>query len=752
MKYCLNSRNVFCAILLMLWPLTVIAEQNRPSVGLVLAGGGARGIAHVGVIKALEELQIPVDAVAGTSMGALVGGLYASGRGVDELGTIVQTMDWQRAFEDRVPRSQLSQRRKSDDFGYPAEVQMSIKDGDITFPLGVVQGQQVRQMIKELMLPVADISDFDLLPTPFRAVATDIETGQAYVFSEGDIVTALRASMSLPGLLAPVPHENLLLVDGGMANNIPVDVARQMGADRLIVVDIGTPLKKRAEITSLLSVADQVLGFLTRTNSLGQLSLMADSDVLVRPDLQGVGMLDFDQQQTIMDSGYRATMALADQLAPLRLAAQPWRAYLASRQPRTPLSPEINFLVVDNNSAITDEMIEVYISQPMGELLDRALLLDDIATIYALDYWESIDYEVVERDGQTGLLLRAKEKSWGGDRLSIGLNLLTDLEGSSDITVGSSYLWKGLNSKAAELYVRGQLGDVVSLSGEFYQPLDLRSRFFVAPYMGYKDYQVLSVGPEYDVDVIVGAWRVRDFTAELSVGANVSTGSQLRAGVFRGLGEYREDVAVTDSLPTGSYDEAGAYVSYRLDNVDNLFLPTSGVIAYLEYEQYLRDWGADKDFERLLVFGQGAFSFGHELRNTVLFTTKLGQTWSASNEPQNYFQLGGLFNSSGLAQDFYSGRQMGFLMARYQRKLSDDSVIPLNMPIYAGVSLEGGQLWSHRDEMDFGDLLVSGSLYLAIDSPLGPIHLAYGRTEESQDAIYLSLGWPFSAGGNRLRR
>jgi len=220
----------------------------------------------------------------------------------DELKEVVFTMDWETAFEDSVERGKLPMRRKNDDYDYPSQVQLSYSDGGISLPLGIVEGQQVRLMIKELMKNTAEIDDFDRLPTPFRAVATDIETGDAYVFRDGDIVTAMRASMSLPGILAPVEHDGRLLIDGGLANNIPVDVVRTMGTNRLIAIDIGTPLKARDEINSLLSVADQVLGFLTRKNSLYQLETLETDDLLIRPELGGTGMLDFEKFEELADA------------------------------------------------------------------------------------------------------------------------------------------------------------------------------------------------------------------------------------------------------------------------------------------------------------------------------------------------------------------------------------------------------------------------------------------------------------------
>ncbi len=740
-----NSRITQILLLFLLFSCGVLQaqENTRPSVGLVLAGGGARGIAHAGVITALEEMHIPVDAIAGTSMGALVGGLYATGMSGEELREVIFTMDWEEAFQDSVDRGELPMRRKNDDYDYPSQVQLSFKDGGVALPLGIVQGQQVRLMIKELMKDAADVDDFDELPTPFRAVATDIETGDAYVFSDGNIVTAMRASMSLPGLLTPVEHDGRLLVDGGLANNIPVDVARNMNIDRLIVIDIGTPLMDRDEITSLLSVADQVLGFLTRKNSLYQLETLTEKDLLIRPTLEGVGMLDFDQQAVIYQSGYDAAMSLKDELLSLSVDDEAWNQYIAQRHILTPIDTSVRFVDVENDSRVSDEMIRRRITQPIGKPLDRDQLLQDIAKIYALGYWQLIDFEVQRREEGQGLLIKAKSKAWGGNKLKFGLSLITDMDGTSEFNLGASYSLKGLNALGGEAYARAQFGDTILLSGEFYQPLDLDSRFFVVPYLGWQDRQVLTLGPEFSSEDVVGQWRVRDLRGQLAVGVNLFTSSEFRLGAFRGYGEYEVDVASDPSLIEDTFNEGGVFVSYRFDSLDNSFFPTSGVFVYANVERQDENLGASNDFDNWQFFGQAAYSFGRDNGNTVLLTGRLAQSEDAANEPQNYYQLGGLFNLSGVSQNFYSGRQMAFVMAQYQRRLSDRSVLPIDMPVYAGLSIEGGQLWSEHSDIDYSDIITSGSIYLAIDSPLGPIYFAYGRTNESQDAIYLSLGWPF---------
>lgn len=746
-----STRLLFICLAITLLPsLAVRAEED---VVLVLAGGGARGIAHVGAIAALEELQVPVKAIAGTSMGALVGGLYAQGMDARQLREVVETMAWDEAFEDSVERDNLPQRRKEDDYDYPASLSLALNEGGLSIPLGIVQGQQVRQMIKDLSPNAEHIDDFDRLPTPYRAVATDIESGDAYIFSGGDIVTAMRASMSLPGLLAPVEHDGRLLVDGGLAMNIPVSVGRELGGKRLIVIDIGTPLRDRSEINNLLDVGDQMINFLTRKNSIEQLGLLSERDLLINPDLSGIGMLDFELSSEIYQRGYDATMAMREALQALALDDAGWERYLAGRSMTAPGEPVIDRIDIFDDSPLRADVIRVRLSQQLGQRLDRQQLRADMEDIYALDHWQIIDYDVVSTEEAGNVLeIHATAKSWGDNDLKFGLNLVTALDGSSEINIGASYLWKGISDLGGELYARGQVGDTILFGAEFYQPLEVRGRYFIAPYVGYRDYDATTLGPEYSPGDPVGIWRVRRLTSQFDAGWNVLRNSQLRLGLFRNIGEYRTDVEVGGDLPEDRFDEGGIAASLRYDRLDNAYFPTRGGFLYAEYQLLRDELGADSDFERWQAITQGAFSFGRKDRNTLIFTGRTGQTLDAANTPANYFQLGGLFNLSGLSHNQLSGRQTAFAMAQYQRRLSDTSVLPFDVPAYLGASIEGGQVWSERADVDVGDFMSAGSIYLAVDSPLGPLYLAYGRSEDSQDAIYLALGWPFLNNQFRMGR
>ncbi|MEN9807324.1 MAG: hypothetical protein RL756_1844, partial [Pseudomonadota bacterium] len=247
---------------------------GAPRVGLVLSGGGARGLAHIGVIKYLEENNIHVHAIAGTSMGSVIGGMYASGMNAAQLEQVARTLDWRGAFDDNTSREQQDYRRKREDFDFLIGARLRFKEGKLGIPMGAIEGQRLNLLLHDLVKQVSGINDFDQLPIPYRAVASDIVTGDAVILERGDLAVAMRASMSIPGVFTPIELDGHLLVDGGIAKNIPVDVVQDMGVDRLIVIDIGTPLAPRDKLGNVLALMDQLTTIMTRKNSEQQIAKM----------------------------------------------------------------------------------------------------------------------------------------------------------------------------------------------------------------------------------------------------------------------------------------------------------------------------------------------------------------------------------------------------------------------------------------------------------------------------------------------
>ena len=314
----------------------VSAQQGvphaRPKIGLVLAGGGAKGAAHVGVIKVLEELGVPIDYIAGTSMGAIVGGLYASGLSSDELATAIISIDWNDIFDDKPPRANRDFRRKLDDEGFLVRYKLGFKDGSFQFPRGVNNGQKLELVLRDYSKKAFRINNFDKLPIPFRAVATDIETGETVILGSGDLAKAMRASMAVPGVFPPVENNGRLLVDGGLADNVPIDVARKMGADILIVVGFPEQLKKRGELNNAVSIVVQSLDLLISQNSRIQLKTLRPQDVYIEPALGDIGAISFDRAAEAIPIGEQAARDVAEKLENL---ARPRKALQLGGSPST---------------------------------------------------------------------------------------------------------------------------------------------------------------------------------------------------------------------------------------------------------------------------------------------------------------------------------------------------------------------------------------------------------------------------------
>ncbi len=543
-------RRLLFALLLLL-PLGAWGEHST-EIGLVLSGGAARGLAHIGVLKALDEQGIHVDAIAGTSMGAVIGGLYAAGYTPKELEQLALGLDWKEALSDSPPRVDVPFRRKQDDRDFLVKQKLSFRDdGTLGLPLGAIQGQNLSMLLESLLVHTSDTRDFDQLAIPFRAVATDISTGEKVVFSKGHLPQAIRASMSIPAVFAPVEVNGKLLVDGGMVDNIPVDVARQMGVDVVIVVDIGNPLLDRKQLATVVDMLNQSITLMTRKNSEAQLATLKSSDILVQPPLSGYSSTDFGRVPQLIDAGYRATSILAPRLAALHKPAD--AQAVALNEARTPgeRQPVIDRIEVENNSKVSDDVILHYIRQPLGEHLDLDRLQRDMSTLYGLDYFDQVQYRVVHRKDGNALVIHAYGKRGGTDYLRLGLNLSDDLRGDSTFNVGGSYRMNGINRLGAEWLTRLQIGDQQELYSEFYQPLDVGSRYFVAPYLFNEAQNVEAT----DNDDPIAEYRLERYGYGLNLGRQIANNGEIRLGVAQAFGKADVRVGEQD-LPDFHFTEA----------------------------------------------------------------------------------------------------------------------------------------------------------------------------------------------------
>ena len=726
-------RRLLSCLFLCLCPLMLFAaEAAKPKVGLVLSGGAARGLAHVGVLKALEEQGIHIDAIAGTSMGAVIGGLYASGYKIDELEKLALSIDWQEALSDAPEREDVPFRRKQDDRDFLVKQKLSFRDdGSLGLPLGVIQGQNLALLLESLLAHSSDIRDFDKLPIPFRAVATDIVNGEKVVFRKGHLPQVIRASMSIPAVFAPVEINGQLLVDGGMVDNIPVDVAREMGVDIVIVVDIGTPLRGRKQLNTVFDILNQSITLMTRSNSEVQLASLNSDDILIQPALASYGATDFGRSLDIINAGYRATQVLEKRLASLR---QPTDVQLAEARTAEERTPVITAIKIENDSKIGDSVIRYYIRQPIGEPLDLGRLQRDMGTLYGLDYFDQVQYRVVHKGQERTLVISAKGKRSGTDYLRLGLNLSDDMRGDSAFNIGASYRINGINQLGAEWLTRVQLGDKQELYSEFYQPLDAGSRYFVAPYINARSQNVEAI---LDNDPIA-EYRLERYGFGLNFGRQIGNSGEIRVGVGEAWGEANVRIGDQD-LPSTSFNEGFYDIKYSFDSLDNVYFPHSGEDIALSVRQFEPGLGSDERYRQWEFKLDKALSSGPD---TWILGGRYGRTLDTANVVTSSFLLGGARQLSGFREDAISGQNISLMRAVYYRRLTPRSYLPFDFPLYAGASLERGRAWNNDNELDSG-YINAASIFIGFDTPLGPLNFSYGFNDDDQKALYLNLGQTF---------
>lgn len=704
-----------------------VPGASRPTVGLALSGGGARGVSHIGVLRVLEQLDVPVDYIAGTSMGAVVGGLYASGLSVDQLEEIVNNTDWKAIFKDELPRPYRTFRRKRDDDLQLAKLKPGVKDGKIGLPSGVIQGEKFDAFLRRWTMQVRDINDFDDLRIPFRAVATDIGTGAPVVMGDGDLVTALRATLSVPGAFAAVRRDGRLLVDGGISNNLPIDVVRDMGADVVIAVDISSPLLPAEEVGSILTISSQLIGIMTYRTTVEQIETLGEQDLLITPDLGDIGSTDFLDGPKGIAIGERAAREAAPELERFAVAGHGGPPPLDEQVSALPV---IEFIRIDNDAPIDDALVAARLNVPVGEPLDIDELEQDLIDIYALDVYERVSYRIVEEDGKTGLVIDAHQKSWGVDFLQFGLRLSSDFGGRDDFSLSAAFTKPAVNRLRGEWRTVVRTGRDPLISTEIYQPLDVRSRWFVNAKLSWGS---RPVNLFEDGDVVAEV-EVDRLAAEVAGGRELGRWGELRTGLIRGRGDTDVEIGRTDE-PTGNFDEGVAFAQLSVDTLDSLDFPRSGSRGSLTGLWSRDALGATNEYTQAGGDIMGSRTWG---KNTFFGGLRYETTLDGLVQIQDRFLLGGFLNLSGFQQNELSGTDAFLARGVYFRQLKGFTFAS----VYAGGSIEWGNVFEQDDSFSTSDLIFAGSGFLGLDTPVGPIYAAYGRTEDGIDSLYLLLGRP----------
>jgi NTE family protein len=454
--------------------------NRRPRIGLVLSGGSALGLSHIGVIRWLEEHRIPVDLVAGTSMGGLVGGLYSTGADAEAMRAFVSTTDWSVVFSSAAPFHELSYRRKEDRREFPNILELGLKHG-ISLPSGLTTGQEVGFVISRFAAPYGDMRSFDDLPTPFRCVATDLYTGSSVVLNQGDLGTALRATMSIPTFFAPVPYANgsQLLVDGGLLNNLPVDVAKSMGAEITIAVQLIDPPAKRNTITSLLNVASRSLSIIIDSNAKKSAQL---ADILIAPDYQGLGSTDFGKYKEFDARGYEAAEKMKDKLLPLTLNQTEYQQWLTTREQRRrppEFTPDAVEVVGPSDPAITRDLKETFFDGIVGKPIDPKEVQFELNRMVGRGVYQSASYAYVRENNQDVLRIRTIPKPNAPPFINTGINIAGSEAGDTHFGFGARLTFLDIGHPGAEWRNDFTLGLNNSVTSEYYYLF--KKRFFLAP-------------------------------------------------------------------------------------------------------------------------------------------------------------------------------------------------------------------------------------------------------------------------------
>jgi NTE family protein len=713
-------------------------RDPSPCVGLVLGGGGARGAAHIGVIQVLEREHIPICRIAGTSMGSIVGGLYAAGYSSDEMANVIGQLDWKDLFSDDPDRVEEPMRRKDADYRYLLNFEVGYKNGHIVTPAGVVQGQKLLLLLRRLLISTWNVSDFDNLSIPFRAVATDIVAGKPVVFAHGDLPLAIRSSMSVPGAFAPTNVDGKLLVDGGLMDNVPIDVVREMGADRLIVVDVGSPLAEQSTLTNPVALLNQMVSALMAEKTARQLGALQDRDILIRPALGNLGAGEFNRAQEAIAIGRAAAEAALPRLRALTASPPAWQAFEDTHRQREFDPKLVAFIDVDTKSTHSGTFAGSRLQPEVGKPFDPKDVEARIGTIYGQGSYQQVDYHLVERGEDRGIRLTPVDKSWGPIYGKMGFQLDDDFNGRSEYLISAEITATNLNDSGGEWRNTLWSGRIGGIRSEFYQPFGQGATAYVMPFavLRNEDIPVFDHGATHQL----AEYRIRRSIGGFELGWTPASYWRVSTVFTRGRDNGDLRVGSPTTFPSGISDFASAGAKVDWDSLDNAAFPTRGAHVNLEYDMYRPVLGGDVKGDVARVVADWVPDWG---MSTGRYHLLFGLRASSAIDNSNFFEgqgfLGGFLNLSGYSERSLHGNQSFLGRAVLYRRTGNLDAL-FSTPIFIGMSLEAGNTWQNKNDVSMGSLIYAGSIFAGVQSPLGPVFLGLGHAAGGHTAVYLSFG------------
>lgn len=724
-------------------------DGQRPRIGLVLAGGGARGIGHVGVIRMLEELKIQVDCVAGTSMGSIIGGLYCAGYTSDEMLDWLEASDWDRLLSDSLPRQQRGYRAKEEELDTPRWIEFGVDRSGLKVPNAFISGQNLLVALRDLTGFVGPLESFDALPVPFRAVATDVETGEMVVIDHGSLADGMRASMAVPGVFAPHTIDGRVLIDGFASRNLPISVVRAMGAEVIIAVDVRPELLPAEELTTPFAMAEQLISILSQRDTLEQIETLDSNDVLVRLKLPGYASSSFADSLDIAALGYQEAEDARTALARLALPDALYAERERSRRSLPRGQPMIVAIEVEGTGRVAETAVRERLSVRPGEPLDPLALDYSLGRVHDLGYFKSVDYRIEDRAEGTVLIVQTEPKPWGPNFLLFGIGLESDLDGSSEINIRASLRFTQLNRLGAEVPIKMSMGTVDRFDAEFFQPIDYNGTFFLAPggeFLRTPEAYLIdfsSLIPEASSQQI--SFSRRTLFGGIAGGFRIATYGEFRVGLESGSVRNTDVLAPAIVVvgPDGEievidlgdqlidYNTDRIYGTLTLDQLDDAFFPRHGYYLKGTINRESGPYGTTTA-GLLATTPWPLGSFVIQPRLSVAYT--LDQEDVVARLP---FRVGGLFNLSGVPVDeiYGSNAFVGTIVVRKRIGGGDDT-----SGIFIGGSIEAGNAWEGKGQYFPDEWIFAGSAFLATSTPLGPVHLAVGIAEGHSPTLYFTLG------------
>ena len=708
------------------------SHSGRPKIGLVLSGGGARGVAHIGVLKALEQLHVPVDYIAGTSMGAVVGGLYASGMSPDAMEHWFDDADWRYLLSDSPPRETRSFREKQRSRRLNQNLEIGIsRSGDVQLPVGFISGQKLLVNLRELTLPVRDIHDFDRLPIPFRAIATDLQTGEKVVLRSGNLPDAMRASMAVPGIFTPYEMDGHSLVDGGLSSNLPIETVRAMGADIVIAVDVRPELKGSTELRSALDVTNQMLDILIQRDTLAQIRSLKSGDIYIRLELPKAGSADFTGAAANIPVGYEKTLALTNQLRRVALPPAQFDRYLSTQRRARESGVPISFVEVNGASGPVRQSLKEQMKFAPGERIEIWQLEKHLLGLEGFRNKEIVDFQVVEENGKYGLLLETREKSRGPNYFNAGFDFDYSSSGQTDADLLLGFRMTELNSLGAEWETLLSLGDFTRVFSEWYQPMEPSRRLFLAVDLLYANEFVYALDA---ADDRLG-FRLQTLQAAVDAGLRLGRFGELRVGYSRGASHLGSATGLPKS-ELGWSDRAELRAALTIDTLDRADFPRSGLFGSAQAILSREELGARENYSRLEAQLYKPISFG---KNTIVPRVVAAVSLEDSDAPfYDRSSLGGFLQLSGIARRGLYDQNALLAELIYYRELTK---LPAGLGggLYLGLSAEAGNVYADLDDVSVGNLKYGGSIFLGADTIIGPLYFGVGGAKGGEGAVYLQL-------------